>query len=173
MKVHLIRHAEAIDRSQEIIEAHRHLTCRGRTRFRRVAASLKKLGIDPDIIITSPLIRAVQTADILAETLRFSGELLVSPLLASGFDRSRLFELLFGHAQAKEVVLVGHEPDFGELVRDLLDIPFGCAMKKGGTVSLMLDPVSAGSGVTFLCLVTGGGKVITNPAKARERLQIQ
>jgi phosphohistidine phosphatase len=171
MKIHLIRHAEAIDRSVDMPDAHRYLTCRGRTRFRRVASSLKKLGIDPDIILTSPLVRAVQTADILAETLRFTSDLVVSPLLASEFQVSHLRDILFSYADAREIVLVGHEPDMGEVVRVLLDLPSPCAMKKGGAVSFSLNPKQTSLEPEFLNLVTGGGKVIVNLDKALDRIK--
>ena len=171
MKIHLIRHAEAIDRSLDCPDAYRSLTSRGRTRFRRVAASLKKQGIKPDIIITSPLIRAVQTADILAEILRFSKDLMISPLLSSGFQLTYLHDLLHSHDEATEIVLVGHEPDFGKLVQELLGVPFPCAMKKGGTVSVVIDLCQTDQPPEFLSLITGSGTVIINKDKALQRLK--
>ncbi len=172
MKIHLIRHAEAIDRSLNgPADAYRYLTSRGRTRFRRVAASLKKQKIKPDIIITSPLIRAVQTADILAEILRFSGDVMVSPLLSAGFQITHLRDLLLSHGEATEIVLIGHEPDFGKLAQELLGVPFPCAMKKGGTLSVAIDLCQADQPPEFLSLVTGGGTVITNKDKALKRLK--
>ena len=171
MKVHLIRHAEAIDRSLDGPDAHRYLTCRGRTRFRRVASSLKKQGVEPDIILTSPLIRAVQTADILAETLRFNGDLVVWPQLASGFQLEQLRELLGRYSDLAEIVLVGHEPDLGELVRVLLDVSFSCTLKKGGMVSFALNPKEPSLEPEFLALVSGGGKTVVNLNKALDRLK--
>jgi phosphohistidine phosphatase len=171
MKIHLIRHAEAIERSADIPEAHRYLTCRGRSKFRRVAVSLKKSGLDPDLIITSPLIRAVQTADILAETLRFSGEVVISPLLAHDFRLSQLRDLLFTHGESTELVLVGHEPDMGALVQHLFNLPFPCTFKKGATVSVNLNVKHPDLEPEFLRLITGGGKVIIDRYKALERLQ--
>ena len=84
MKLHIIRHAQAIERSADLPDEQRSLTCRGRQRFRQVAASLKKMAITPDYILASPLVRAVQTAEILSETIRFNGELQISAELAGG-----------------------------------------------------------------------------------------
>lgn len=63
MKLHIIRHAEAVGQSAAIPDGYRYLSCQGRTRFRRVADILKKCGIDQDIMFSSPLVRAVQTAE--------------------------------------------------------------------------------------------------------------
>lgn len=73
MIMHLVRHAEAIERSSELPEEHPFLTSRGRNRFRKVAAGLRESGIEPDLILTGPLTRAVQTAEILGQSLKFKG----------------------------------------------------------------------------------------------------
>lgn len=168
MIIHLIRHAEAIDRSQDIPEEHRFLTPRGIKRFRKVAGSLKKLGLEPDVILTSPMIRAVQTADILSETLRHRGDLLVVSQLAARCGPEQLDELLNRYPQAREIALVGHEPDFGALSQSMLEVEDNCALSKGGVVSFKK---SAGGKALFRQLVTGGGRIFTSRSKALERLQ--
>ena len=169
MKLHIIRHAEAVDRSSAIPDDYRYLTCRGRTRFRRVADTLKKCGIDPDIIISSPLVRAVQTAEILAETIRFTGELSILPLLADSFNLPRLKEYLESMAPIRELVMVGHEPDLGLIAGELLDHS-PCTLKKGGVVTLKIRLHQPEIAAHFLWLVTGGGKLITNHDTAMTRL---
>ena len=168
MIIHLVRHAEAVERAPEIPEEHRFLTARGRKRFRRIAASLRKSGIEPDVILTSPLIRAVQTAEILAQRFKFKGELLVTALLAHGFQPEELYELLQGFPRAKEVALVGHEPEFGALARILLGADQNCTLPKGGTISFKMDP--AGEGAAFRQLVDGSAKVTSSRSKALKRL---
>jgi phosphohistidine phosphatase len=169
MIIHLIRHGEAIERSQEIPEEHRFLTCRGRNRFRKVASSLKKTGAEPDLILTSPLVRAVQTAEILAQTLVHRSDLLVTPLLAPGFRPEALDELLSRYPQAKEIALVGHEPDLGALARTLLAAEAACTLKKGAVISFKRTAVH-GDRTDFMQFVSGGGKIITSRNKALERL---
>ncbi len=171
MKIHIIRHAEAIERSPDIPEEHRYLTCRGRSRFRRVAKRLKKLGIAPDIILTSPLIRAVQTADILAEVLSHTGSVIVTPLLSPGFHLKHLQEVLRTHSGAGEIALVGHEPDLGEVVRALMETEVPCSVKKGGVVSFSLTNGKGTNAVEFLWLLDGKGNVITTRNKALAYLQ--
>ena len=167
MIIHLVRHAEAIERSPEIPEEHRFLTRRGRNRFRKVASSLKKSGIEPDVILTSPLIRAVQTAEILAQALKFKGELLVTALLAHGFQQDEFHELVSAFPDAKEIAFVGHEPEFGELVSVLLAADTGCTLNKGATISFKMDP--DGTGANFRQLADGG-KIIESRGKALKRL---
>ena len=169
MKLHIIRHAEAIDQSSAIPDDYRYLTCRGRTRFRRVADTLKKCGIDPEIIVSSPLVRAVQTAEILAETIRFSGELLMLPLLADNYRLLHLKEYLESIAPVRELVIVGHEPDLGLIVGELLDHS-PCTLKKGGVVSCKIKLQQPEIAPNFLWTVTGGGKLITNHSIAMARL---
>lgn len=169
MKLHIVRHAEAIDRSTALPDEYRYLTCRGRTRFRRVAESLKKCGLDPDLIVASPLARAVQTAEILASTLRFSGDLTLFPPLAAGFTLQRLREYLDSIAPVRELVLVGHEPDLGSLTGDLLDLS-PCTLTKGAVVTLKIKPRETDIAAGFLWMVTGGGKLITNYDAATARL---
>jgi len=170
MKLHIIRHAEAIERSADLPDEQRSLTCRGRQRFRQVAASLKKMAITPDYIISSPLIRAVQTAEILSETIRFNGELQISAELAGGPDSAALRDLFQARSSAREVVVVGHEPDLGELVGTLLRLPAPCTLSKGCVVSLEIALKKSGLSAELISLITGSGKVIRKPADAIKRL---
>lgn len=170
MIIHIVRHAEAIERGPLIPEENRFLTRSGRRRFRQAAKSLATLGMEPDIILTSPLIRAVQTADILAERLRYKGELAVSGVLAPGFRPEALDDLLKTNPRAKEIVIVGHEPDLGLLSQTLFATPAPCTLPKGGTVTFKKAADAQGEAV-FTHLVTGGGRIITSRSKALDRLQ--
>lgn len=168
MIVHLVRHAEAVDRSTELPEEHRYLTQRGRNRFRKVATSLKKSGMDPDLILTSPLVRAVQTAEILAQRLKFKGELQVLAPLAHGFQPEDFYLLLKSFPQAREIALVGHEPEFGALARELLSAKDACTLNKGATITFKMN--RDGAGADFRRLVDGTGKIVNARDKALRRL---
>jgi len=170
MIIHVVRHAEAIERNENVPEEHRFLTVRGRKRFRKIAKSMRKLGINPEVILSSPLIRAVQTADILSERLRHQGELQVTRLLAPGFRPKALDELLSAHAQAEEIAIVGHEPDLGIVTQALFASDKGCTLPKGAVISFRKQPGGKGE-AEFLQMVTGGANIITSRKKALERLQ--
>jgi len=173
MKVHFIRHAQAIERPAELPDEYRNLTCRGRKRFRQVAASLKKIGVDPDFIITSPKVRAVQTAEILAETLRFSGEVRISADLATGPDISALGNLLKTVEESREIVIIGHEPGLGDTVRELLKLSTPCNLTKGSVVTLKISIKQSVLTAELTGVVTGGGKAICRVSAAMERLQCE
>lgn len=170
MIIHVVRHAEAIERTPEVAEENRFLTARGRKRFRKICKSLRKLGVAPDLILTSPMIRAVQTADILAERVRFKGELQVATLLAPGFQPDALKQLLGSHPHAREIAVVGHEPDLGALAQALLSAQEACALPKGAVISFKKAVGDQGE-AEFMQLVSGGAKIITSRSKALERLQ--
>jgi phosphohistidine phosphatase len=170
MIIHIVRHAEAVDRTEDISEEHRYLTSRGRKRFRKVAKALQKAGAAPDLILTSPLLRAVQTADILAESLKYEDDLLVDSLLSPGFRPQKLDRLLNLYPHAKELVLVGHEPDLGIVVGSLLGTDGSCSLTKGAIVSFqMTGPGQA----DFQQMITGGGNTITSKSKALVKLQCE
>lgn len=138
MKLILVRHAAAIERCEGIPEEQRYLTAEGRAFFRKTARTMLKNGVEPCLILSSPLARAVQTADILAEALSFIGPVALRNELAPGFSFGELRRLLDEYRQADEVVIVGHEPDLGAIVSTLLNLPDGCALGKGVAVKLKL-----------------------------------
>jgi phosphohistidine phosphatase len=140
MKLYVIRHAIAIERGGGIADEDRYLTARGRESFRLNAKAFAKKRIIPDCILTSPLVRCVQTADILVETLAFSGELKVSRDLAPGFDLAGLNRIITSCGGAQKIAIIGHEPDLGILVEALLKLKGSFSLKKGMVVALDLDP---------------------------------
>jgi phosphohistidine phosphatase len=167
MKLYLVRHAAAVDRTAAVSDEKRYLTPEGRVFFRKTARTMLEKVIDPDLIITSPLLRAVQTADILAETLAFAGPLVVRDELQPGFAMPALQRLLNELPGAKELVLVGHEMDLSVLITSLLALPNGFNFRKGTAVKLKLDPADLPASATFKWLAAGG-KLIASQEEAFE-----
>ena len=139
MKLYIVRHAEAIERSATAPDASRYLTPKGRLSFRRIARNVRKAGAAPDVIFTSPLLRSVQTAEILAERLKHKGEVVVTRELSPGFDLRALRTLLAGAGNPMEAAFVGHEPDLGDLAATLLAVPGGFPLRKGAIVAVEVD----------------------------------
>jgi phosphohistidine phosphatase len=159
MKLYLVRHAEAIGRSGTMPDAIRHLTPKGRLVFRKVARRVRKEGATPDVIFTSPLLRAVQTAEILAERLKHKGPVPVVKALSPGFDLKALRLLLAGAGNPREAAFVGHEPDLGDLAATLLAIPGGSPLRKGAVLALEVDSGVPKGGAKFLWRTDGKGTV--------------
>lgn len=78
MKLYLVRHAEAIERSGTMPDANRYLTPKGRSAFRKIARRSRKLGSVLVLIFSGHLVRAVQTAEIIAERLKHDGPVVVA-----------------------------------------------------------------------------------------------
>jgi phosphohistidine phosphatase len=130
---------------------------------------LHKQKIDPNYIFASTKTRAVQTADILAETLGFQGEVIVTPLL-NDFSLQSLNNLLQQYPSAEEFAIVGHDPDFSSAVRQLLNLS-SCTVTKGCVVTLNIITDQQTLKADMTSLITGGAKTVCNPHKAIAWLQ--
>lgn len=115
MELYLVRHAIAIPHGAPGVldERSRGLTPAGIRKMRRNVAALAELGVALDEIWTSPLSRARQTADILADGLDLAVHPRVVKALEPGSDIQLLAEKLSQHANRAGIALVGHEPDLG------------------------------------------------------------
>src|SRR5258707_15026409 len=115
----------------------RPLTDFGKKEVRQVAKFLNRLKVKPDLIVTSPLPRASQTAEIAAEQLKT--KLRQDEALEPGFGISELRSVLKRH-RSKVLMMVGHEPDFTSVISALT----GACLKlsKGGVALLDIDPES-------------------------------
>ncbi len=113
MELFVVRHGEAEDEAPHGGDAARRLTDEGRRKFAEGVAGLAALGVELDRILTSPLTRARQTAEILSRELR-GPEPEEQPLLAPGGSLERL--LAAAGAAGESVAVVGHEPGLGRLV---------------------------------------------------------
>jgi phosphohistidine phosphatase len=126
---------------------------------------MEKHGVAPDLILTSPLLRAVQTADILAESLVYNGPLIAEEALGPGFDLANIKPLLEQYRHINELVIVGHEPDLGGIVSELLNLPQGFTFKKGSGVRLNIKPTDVCGSAVFKWLASGR-KLITSRKEA-------
>jgi phosphohistidine phosphatase len=116
MHLYFLRHGEADWPNWEKSDDERPLTERGRKEMQKVADFLKLLDVSLDQIVTSPLPRAQQTAQIVADRLKL--KLREERALAPGFAISDL-KLLRSQYPGKNIMLVGHEPDFSETISAL------------------------------------------------------
>ncbi|HLW34785.1 MAG TPA: phosphohistidine phosphatase SixA [Chthoniobacterales bacterium] len=116
MELYFLRHGEADWPDWKKPDDERPLNKHGKKEMREVAAFLKRVKAKPDLIVTSPLPRASQTAEIAAERLKIKCR--EDKLLAPGFDRSDLERLLKKYPE-ESLMIVGHEPDFSEVISEL------------------------------------------------------
>jgi phosphohistidine phosphatase len=151
MKLFLVRHATATEGIGGNIrsDAERPLIPEGKKEAEAVASALKKLGVRGDGFITSPLVRARQTAEIFCEILGGKDKFAYCEALAPGGSTDELFSQLNKLRKVEEVFLFGHQPDMSYLAQTLLhsdelDMPF----KKAGVCRIDvadLPPTSPGT----------------------------
>lgn len=170
MIVYVMRHAEAVEAGGALQDEWRYLTEKGRQAAELVSAALVKHGPKPRLTITSPLTRAVQTAEIAAAKACRRNLVMASSLLLPGGDIDELVRYLKGCADAKRILLVGHEPQLGNVVARLLGRP-GRAMvlKKGACVALKYDAGKGETPAEFLWYQLPGKKPVTSLKKAFPR----
>ena len=157
LRLYLLRHAIAEKRDTEKYpDDDRPLTSEGVKKMKKVAKGITRLGDDFKLIITSPMKRASQTAEILNKVLKENIEMIVSRQLLPGADPQKITRLITKYKELDSLVLVGHEPDFSRFASFLLglnesammlkkaglcriDIPFGKTRGKG-TLIWLLSP---------------------------------
>jgi phosphohistidine phosphatase len=110
----IIRHGKAEDRSPKRKDTSRRLTGAGRKAMRKAARGLREIAPEIDVLVTSPLARARETAEIVAEALGV-GRIVEQKLLAPEGDKRALIAWLGKQAPRSTVALVGHEPDLSAL----------------------------------------------------------
>jgi phosphohistidine phosphatase len=146
MKLYLVRHATASDVAAS--DAERELTREGRDEARVAGKALAKLGVKPARILSSPLVRARQTAEIAAKALEFSGEVESLDELANSTSTASLLKALKSHASDGEILLVGHMPSLAEHLAALVGAgsPQGFPLGKAGVACIELEQLRAGTG---------------------------
>jgi len=153
VKVYLVRHGEAEEQRPGRRDEERELTREGRVQFEGVVAGLAALGIGLDKILTSPLIRARQTAEILAQALPGPKPQEIAAL-APGGSFEAVFHVL--RHPVSGIALVGHEPALGTLVSLATTGVASGAMplKKGGVACLKFSGEPCPKGAVLSWLLT-------------------
>ena len=132
LELYLIRHGVAAERGDDYPDdSKRPLTNAGISRLRKEAKALDELGVALDHIITSPLVRTRQTADIFAESLKSKPSVSQSDALAPAGTSTAVIQELAKHMRKARVALVGHEPNIGELAGRLIGARMPLEFKKG------------------------------------------
>lgn len=115
MQAILIRHAEAVDETLTLRDPYRHLTPRGRDQARALGARLRELGCEPTEVWTSPLVRALQTAELVVVGLGSPIAVEVVPALAPDGSQHDVASAVRALAADRCVLLVGHEPSMSAI----------------------------------------------------------
>jgi phosphohistidine phosphatase len=144
MKLYVLRHGQAGRHGDPAFanDAERPLTAQGIRRTKALARALRQWEVTFDVVLSSPLVRARQTAEIVARGLRRRDRLQATPHLSPGGDAGKLIAQINAIRPAPDsVLLVGHEPDLSELISRLCAGTEGVSLtlKKGGLCRLGVE----------------------------------
>jgi len=165
MMLYVVRHAIAEDAPEGGDDAARRLTPDGRRKMAEVARGLRALRVAPDVVLTSPLVRAVETARIVVAALRDAPEPRELAGLASDVTPADTLKALRAFGRNRHVMIVGHEPNLSNVLALLLTgTPDGARieLKKGGCAAVELTAFAPRGGATLLWLL---------PPRALRRLE--
>ena len=159
MNIYLLRHGIAVEPGAPGIksDAERPLIPKGEQRLREAAAAMENMGLLFDVIISSPYLRAKQTAEIVAKHFKLQKQLAFSDDLIPGGNPQALIRQLNGLKPAPEnILLVGHEPYLSGLIALLSsgDTVATIEMKKGGLCKLETEDLEHGHCATLKWLLT-------------------
>jgi len=157
MNLYLLRHGLAADESQTGKDADRPLTSKGKRKLRKIAQALEALQLQFELILSSPYLRARQTAEIVAEALNAKHVLELTDCLTPHGDTHELFALITSRKPIpRDVLLVGHEPYLSELISVLVSGSSSLAvvMKKAGLCKLSADSLKVGRCASLEWLLT-------------------
>ncbi len=146
MKLYIVRHGIAIDREDPKCppDPERYLTEEGVEKTKQVAKGVAALGVTADLFLTSPYVRAAQTAEIFAGAFDYPKQKIRrTDLLLPGAEPSQLFRELVKQKQASTVFLFGHAPQLDDVIATALGSKKHLtALKKAGVAFLELRRLS-------------------------------
>jgi len=159
MNLFLLRHGLAVEREEfHFASDHlRPLTAKGKRQLNKISAAMRALKTNIEVIFSSPLVRARQTAEIVAADLKLREQVVFADELKPGGDAKKLVSRILALKKIPEnILLVGHEPDLSELISLLVtgNVGAGFALKKGGLAKLELENLRAGKCATLAWLLT-------------------
>ena len=153
-ELYIVRHAIAAERGDDWPDDDkRPLTEKGIARFEEGVAGLSWLDVGLDEIFSSPLVRARQTADLLAARLPEHPAVRIVDELAPGHEIAAVIAELGKRVKRRRVAIVGHEPELGELAASLIGAPRALQFRKGGVCRIDVDGLGstrAGTLIWFL-----------------------
>ena len=159
VNLYILRHGIAVDRGTLGFktDADRPLTPKGKRQLRQIAEAMENMDVQFSLILSSPFVRARQTAEIVAKTLKLKKRLAFSDELTPAGDPKILIRQLNELKPASEnVLLVGHEPYLSRFISQLIsgDPDMGIDFKKGGLCKLETGMLRFGRCATLAWLLT-------------------
>ncbi len=160
MNLYVVRHAIAVDEGTSDYESdsERPLSDKGRKKMRQIAKGLRNLGVEFDLILSSPYVRARETAEILADIFKMKKKIAFSENLIPMVEPDLLIAELNEKYAVDSLALVGHEPHLSSLISLLTteSTKIDITLKKGGVCYLSADDLHHAHLATLEWLLTPG-----------------
>jgi phosphohistidine phosphatase len=148
MDLCLLRHGIAEEGQAGANDANRALTAEGRRKLRQVLTAACDAKVSLDLILSSPLKRALQTAEVARKTLKYKGDIVKTKSLEPGASVQQVWDEIRDHRDKSFLMMVGHNPLFSQLAAYLLGSPdIQVDFKKGGLMKISFEhfpPVPCG-----------------------------
>jgi len=142
MELYILRHGQAGQSSSQASDRVRPLTSAGKVEILEIAKALKIIGLKFNLIVTSPLKRAYDTAMIVSEVFDIGNKVQVWNDLAPEGKRTDIYRKMSQFSEEYSVLIVGHQPLLGQMINDIIhkakSNPCNLLLKKGGLVRIRL-----------------------------------
>ncbi len=158
MNLYIIRHAIAAEEDSSGDDSQRALTDKGGKKMRQIAKGLRSLGVELDAILSSPYVRAKETAEILGDVFKIKKQIAFSDNLIPSGDPDLLIGEINEKYSVDSLAIVGHEPYLSTLVGMLIGhgSPVDIDLKKGGVCRLSTDDLHHSHHAAMEWLLTPG-----------------
>jgi len=167
MQVYLLRHGIAEEARSGKSDADRELTAEGRKKLRETLGVAAHAAAQPTLILSSPFLRAVQTAQIAARNLNYKQEILQTAVLTPDSRFEKVWDEIRVHRDQRELMLVGHDPLFTHLAGYLLGAPeLHVDFKKGAILRVDFESFGAKPHGTLRWFITSKLAAKVQPAPA-------
>ena len=158
MNLYIIRHAIAEEEDPSGDDSQRALTDKGSRKMRQIAKGLRILGVEFDAILSSPYLRAQETAEILGDVFKMKKQIAFSDNLVPMGDPDLLIAEINEKYSVDSLAIIGHEPYLTTLISLLIGqgLPVDVELKKGGVCRLSADDLHHSHHATLEWLLTPG-----------------
>jgi len=159
MNLYIIRHAIAVDEgTADYEDSQRPLTDKGRKKMRQIAKGLRSLGVEFDLILSSPYLRAQETAEVLGDVFKMKKKIIFSESLLPESEPEKVIAEINESHTVDSLVLVAHEPHLSGLIGLLTsgNVNIDMTLKKGGVCRLSADDLHHEHRATLEWLLTPG-----------------
>jgi phosphohistidine phosphatase len=155
MDIYILRHGVAESHGPDGTDETRALTDEGRAKLRAVLGRARAVKVNPSLILTSPFVRAVQTAELAAEVLGYKKSLLRTDALLPSSSPAAVWREIRGHDDESDILLAGHEPLLSETASYLLGANgVVLEIKKGALACIEVDELTRTPGGVLKWLLT-------------------